>query len=234
MQVKQLFFFLSACLFLSISAADAQDLDSLAFAAAEYELQLYDGASEDAVSLLMAKASCQETAGLWTEALETYGRIPMFFLDGESRRDVTSGILRCQLNSGLYEDFETTLNEAMLMQIFSGETCTELESFMASHPVRLRNEDAALLLSAVPGLGHLYAGKPVQGIGHLALNGAVIAAGVASFCSGLYVCAFLGGGMVLAKTHSQNSASAVKAVAEHNREALRNRCVSMLDIVLRS
>ena len=182
----------------------------------------------------MAKASCQEAAGAWTEALETYGRIPMFALDERSRKDVTAGILRCQFNTGLYDEFEATLNESILMQIFSGETCAELESFMSSNPVRLRNEDAALIMSAIPGLGHLYAGKPLQGLGHLALNGAVIAAGVASFCSGLYVCAFLGGGMILARTHSQNSASAVKAVEDHNRGVIRERCASMLDIVLRS
>lgn len=222
-----------AFLSLTFWDADAQDSGSLAFAAAGYELRLYDCAADETAGLLMAKAACQQEEGLWSESLETLGRIPMFALDAEARREATVGTLQGQLMSGRYDEFEVTLDEAMLTAVFSDGLCADLESYKASHPERYRNEDVALLLSVLPGFGHFYAGKPLQGLGHLALNGAVIAAGVASFCSGLYVCAFLGGGMVLARTHPMNSASAVKAVADHNAEVQRTRCEAMLDMVLR-
>ncbi len=221
-----------AFLSLSLWNADAQDRDSLAFAAAEYELRLYDCPPDETLGLLMAKAGCQQEAGMWTDALETFRRIPMFAMDGPTRTAVVTSMLSCLYMSGQYEEFMTTVDEAMLTGIFGDKLCADLESYLVSNPIKSRSEDVALLLSAVPGFGHFYAGKPVQGIGHLALNGAVIAAGIASFCSGLYVCAFLGGGMVLARTHTGNSASAVKAVAEYNSEVLRKRCEAVLGMVM--
>ena len=221
-----------AFLSLNLWDADAQDCDSLAFAAAEYELRLYDCAPDETAGLLMAKALCQREAGCWSDALETLGRIPMFAIDASERLEVTSSMLQCLYMTGRYEEFLSTVDEAVLNGIFSDGLCSRIESERTDFSARLRKEDTALLLSAIPGFGHFYAGKPVQGLGYLALNGAVIAAGVAFFCSGLYVCAFLGGGMVLARTHTMNSASAVKAVADHNAETRRNRCEAILDMVL--
>lgn len=81
---------------------------------------------------------------------------------------------------------------------------------------RHSSPDAAMLLSIIPGAGLAYAGDWASA-GKTFLAGATsIALGVGAFASGLYVSAFLGGGMLLYTILPPSTEKAVRTVSEYN------------------
>lgn len=81
---------------------------------------------------------------------------------------------------------------------------------------RHRSPDAAMLMSIIPGAGLAYAGDWASA-GKTFLAGAgSIALGVGAFASGLYVSAFLGGGMLLYTILPPSTEKAVRTVSEYN------------------
>lgn len=85
-----------------------------------------------------------------------------------------------------------------------------------SEKPRHRSTDAAMLLSIIPGAGLAYAGDWASA-GKTFLAGATsIALGVGAFASGLYVSAFLGGGMLLYTILPPSTEKAVRTVSEYN------------------
>lgn len=81
---------------------------------------------------------------------------------------------------------------------------------------RHRSPDAAMLLSIIPGAGLAYAGDWASA-GKTFLAGAgSIALGVGAFASGLYLSAFLGGGMLLYTILPPSTEKAVRTVSEYN------------------
>ena len=71
-----------------------------------------------------------------------------------------------------------------------------------------RSENAALILSVLPGAGLAYAGDWGNAIKYFLVDGSIIALGVGAFSSGLYAATFMGGGMLLySGIHSGHSPS---------------------------
>ena len=85
-----------------------------------------------------------------------------------------------------------------------------------------KSEDAAMLLSILPGVGNAYAGDWRNAAKYLLLNSSIIFLGAGAFASGLYVSTFLGGGMLLYTTLPASTDKAVRAVREGNVRSLKN------------
>lgn len=81
-----------------------------------------------------------------------------------------------------------------------------------------KNPDTARWLSMIPGAGHFYAGKVGEGIFSLFLNAASIGFIALELSSGLYVGAFLGGGILLSQPYLGGTERAIQLVYEYNEE----------------
>ena len=191
-----------------------------------------DRATRD--SLLLCKAEFLAEAGESARAYETVCRIQRFGLSEEQRAELLRRKLIYSWEAGLMDDFQVLLQEAQ----------SEMHDFLAANPAaapstaaaltqdaamastlsgrsRHRNPDAAMLLSMIPGAGLAYAGDWSNAAKYLLLQGGSIALGVGAYLSGLYVSAFLGGGMLLYTTLPAATAKAVEAANEFNARRLK-------------
>jgi len=87
---------------------------------------------------------------------------------------------------------------------------------------RHRNEDIALILSVIPGLGNAYVGDWKNAGKNFLLGSGAIALGVGAYLSGLYIAAFAGGGMLLYSVLPKSTDQAVREAGEYNARALRD------------
>ncbi|MBQ3711458.1 MAG: hypothetical protein II891_03570 [Bacteroidales bacterium] len=166
--------------------------------------QAADRATRD--SLLLAKAEFLAEAGESARAYETVCRIQRFGLSEDQRAELLRRKLIYSWEAGKLDDFKVLLEEA-------GKT--------VSGKPRHRSTDAAMLLSIIPGAGLAYAGDWASA-GRTFLAGAgSIALGVGAFASGLYVSAFLGGGILLYTTLPAATAKAIEAANEFNVRSLK-------------
>lgn len=78
------------------------------------------------------------------------------------------------------------------------------------------NENTALVLSIIPGLGHFYSGAWKEGALSFALNGIVITFGAAQAVQKMFVTALLGAGIPLTYTYMGGNSRAVELVEERN------------------
>ena len=81
---------------------------------------------------------------------------------------------------------------------------------------RRHNENTALVLSIIPGVGHFYNGAWEEGALSLALNGIVITFGAAQAAGKMFVSAILGAGIPLTYTYMGGNSRAVELVEERN------------------
>ena len=161
--------------------------------------QAPDRATRD--SLLLAKAAFLAEAGESARAYETVCRIQRFGLSEDQRAELLRRKLIYSWEAGLVDDFKVLLEEA-------GKT--------VSGKPRHRSTDAAMLLSIIPGAGLAYAGD-WSSAGKTFLAGAgSIALGIGAFVSGLYLSAFLGGGMLLYTILPSSTEKAVRTISEYN------------------
>lgn len=183
-------------------AGEPDSPESLALSAALCEMaawQAADRATRD--SLLLAKAAFLAEAGESARAYETVCRIQRFGLSEGQRAELLRRKLIYSWEAGKLDDFQVLLEEA-------GKT--------VSGKPRHRSADAAMLLSIIPGAGLAYAGDWASA-GKTFLAGAgSIALGVGAFASGLYLSAFLGGGMLLYTILPSSTEKAVRTVSEYN------------------
>jgi hypothetical protein len=163
-----------------------------------------DRAARD--SLLLAKAEFLAEAGESVRAYETVCRIQRFGLSEDQRAELLRRKLIYSWEAGKLDDFKVLLEEA-------GKT--------VSGKPRHRSTDAAMLLSIIPGAGLAYAGDWSNAGKYFLLQGGSIALGVGAYLSGLYVSAFLGGGMLLYTTLPAATAKAIEAANEFNVRSLK-------------
>ena len=208
---------------------------ALALSAALCELEAWQ-ASDRAVrdSLLLAKAAFLSEAGESSRAYETVCRIPRFGLSEDQRAELLRRKLLYSWEAGLMDDFQVLLEEARAEDSLEGSVApatsagdnaaipapiATLDSL--SGKPRHRSTDAAMLLSIIPGAGLAYAGDWANAGKYFLLQGGSIALGAGAYLSGLYVSAFLGGGMLLYTTLMPATAKATQAATEFNSRSLK-------------
>ena len=215
--------------------AIAREPGALALSSALCELEAWqapDKSTRD--SLLLAKAAFLAEAGESARAYETVCRIQRFGLSEGQRSELLRRKLIYSWEAGLADDFKVLLEEAAaeaggIDQAAAPDEAiapamapaTALSQAVAtasnlSGKPRHRSPDAAMLLSIIPGAGLAYAGDWASA-GKTFLAGAgSIALGVGAFASGLYLSAFLGGGMLLYTILPHSTEKAVRTVSEYN------------------
>lgn len=226
--------FCSICAFLSISfnswsqsVADGGTPPggsaSQILSAAICELEAWQ-ASDRTVrdSLLLTKAAFLAEAGESARAYETVRRIPRFGLSEDQRAELLRRKLAYSWEAGLMDDFQVLLQEAQADNpaLLGGSSETPNSVALSGKP-RHRSTDAAMLLSIIPGAGLAYAGDWPNAGKYFLFQSGSIALGVGAYLSGLYVSAFLGGGMLLYTTMMPATAKAVEAATEFNSRSLK-------------
>lgn len=159
-------------------------------------------------SLLMKKAEFLEEAGESSRAYETLCRIPSFGLSMQRRAELGRRKLLAAYDAGMMEEFTALLAE-------TGFPVPEAK-------IRRKNEDAAMLLSLIPGAGLAYTGEWPEAGKYFLINGSIIALGAGAFVSGLYAAAFIGGGMLLHRYLPKSTSLAISAAAARNESLLKN------------
>ena len=209
----------------------AREPGALALSAAICELEAWQ-ASDRSVrdSLLLAKAALLSEAGESARAYETVCRVPRFGLSEDQRAELLRRKLIYSWEAGLMDDFQVLLEEARAEGALEGTAANSaLESTAANSATeaalsgkpRHRSTDAAMLLSIIPGAGLAYAGDWANAGKYFLLQGGSIALGAGAYLSGLYVSAFLGGGMLLYTTLMPATAKATQAATEFNSRSLK-------------
>lgn len=109
------------------------------------------------------------------------------------------------------------LNDSLRTEVFALRALCEkaaLPSIEVSTADKHKNPETARWLSLIPGLGHFYAGAVGEGFFSMALNAASIAFVAMELSSGLYVGAFLGGGILLSQTYLGATERAIQLASE--------------------
>ena len=163
-------------------------------------------------SLLRLKADYLIQANAPSKAFETISRIPSYGISPEQRAELIRLKLRYAYEAEMIDQFEALLEEAYI----SGA----LEKVELGTKPHLKSEDAAMLLSVIPGAGLAYAGDWSNAAKYFFLDGAIIASGVYAYTSGLTLTALLGGGLLLYATLPRSTTLAESAAAKFNSQAL--------------
>ena len=180
-----------------------------------------DRATRD--SLLLAKAEFLAEAGESARAYETVCRIQRFGLSEDQRAELLRRKLIYSWEAGKLDDFQVLLEEAAASDPAEASALGQAATATTvSGKPRHRSPDAAMLLSIIPGAGLAYAGDWPNAGKYFLLQGGSLALGVGAFLSGLYVSAFLGGGMLLYTTLPPATAKAVEAANEFNTRSLKD------------
>lgn len=212
----------------------------------EYERQIYQATTRDELrDGILHKAACLQALGLYDKAAATLERtnidattlpklVANLYLSGQYEK-AANIIEDYQLeNDTLYGDmllvYILTLNElhrydeslkAAQMMAAQHEEATgwrtmEQVNSIYRHLPKQKSETAARWLSMVPGLGHIYAGYPLEGITAFIINGAALGFGVWQVMEKCYFTAYFGGAGLLSSTFPGNQRSAVEHVKKRN------------------
>lgn len=202
----------SICTFLCISSSlNAQESQSPELSAALCELACWSGSGRAAQNaLLMEKAAYLEAAGEYARAYETLCRISSFSLDAAGRTELLRRKLLLAYEAEDMDSFLSLLDEAAETS-FPG-----LRGLIPEGRPRKKSGDAAMLLSILPGAGFAYSGQwPAAGKDFL-VEGSILALGAGCIASGLYLAAFLGGGMLLYEALPRSTEKAIRAASSYN------------------
>lgn len=214
--------FCSVCAFLSTSFSlsariDDGDGPGPELSAALCEMASWESSAKaERDSLLMQKAEFLSAAGETTRAYETLCRISSFGMNESRRADLLSRKLTSAYEADMMDAFVALLEEA------SGSGLLQVEQLIPEGNPRHKSEDAAMLLSVIPGAGLAYAGDYAAAGKYFLINGSIIALGVGTFLSGLYTATFLGGGMLLYANLPKSTDLAVRAAANRNISFLKD------------
>ena len=156
--------------------------------ALDCERRIYQGLPlVDEALLLMEKAECYLHLQAPEMAARSLDRIALYALNDSLRTEVFALRALCE--------------KAILPQIEATDSRNS------------KNPETARWLSLIPGLGHFYAGAVGEGFFSMALNAASIAFVAIELSSGLYVGAFLGGGILLSQTYLGATERAIQLLA---------------------
>lgn len=195
--------------------------------AVDCERVIWEGADLAATNdALIRKAECYKQLGRYPDASATLSRVRMFALLPEERRQVLYQQELCYFLSGefnqacsiveeLDDDSPQTLMLHALSLAYAGRydeseiyaarfiSCDgpsarlqQLLDLYASHPVP-RSSAAAMALSFLPPCGHIYNGRPAEGLLSAGLNAAALGFTVANLLGGYWITGLLGGGILL-------------------------------------
>ena len=212
--------FCSICIFLCTSfrlGAQAPELSASLCEVAYWECA--DKAGRD--SLLIEKAAYLASAGDFGQAYETLGRISNFGLSADGRTELLRRKMIYLYSADRMDEFCGMLDEASEYGLLDGIV-------LDGRPAH-KSENAALILSVIPGAGLAYAGEWGDAAKYFLINGSIIALGVGAFTSGLYVSSFLGGGILLYQTMPLSTEMAVEATADYNSRALKEYYAPLFD-----
>lgn len=164
--------------------------------ALECERLIYQGLPlMDEALVLMEKAECYRQMQAFDLAVKTLDRIALYALTDSLRTEVFA-----------------------LRALCEGENHSSMTTEAQSMQKQRKNPNTARWLSMIPGAGHFYAGKVGEGIFSLFLNAASIGFIALELSSGLYVGAFLGGGILLSQPYLGGTERAIQLVYEYNEE----------------
>lgn len=180
------------------------------------------GSKAERDSLLVLKANFLVEEGESARAFETICRIQRFGLSEQQNAELLRRKLIYTWEAGLMEEFR-----ALLLEADSG--ALDAASPALPGKVRRHNSDTAMILSVVPGAGLAYTGEWPEACLTFLSGAATIALGAGAFCSGLYLTAFLGGGMLLSAILPRSTQVAVSASAECNQKALKDGYKSLYE-----
>jgi len=97
----------------------------------------------------------------------------------------------------------------------NAKMASALDSLYNNHP-KLKKEKTARILSYLPGLGHMYARQPAEGVAAFLLNAGVAAFGVFEVLEGNYITAWMGGAGLLYSTYTGQQNRALYLTEKHN------------------
>lgn len=225
--------FISLCSICSSSLAASADFLRAAeqlslrgewgLAAALYERALWDNPSPSVtLEALLGKSECYTNMGMHKEASDILSRAPMFGLAEEEVKALTYARLCCHYRADEFSEFSVLLEEAISFEIIPQAQANTIRTLMASEKLRHRSENAALLLSAIPGCGLLYAGEPLKGLEYMSDEVLIICSGVYAALSGLYFTAICGAAMSLTPLATSSSDLSIQAAENYNLQSLRN------------
>ena len=217
--------------------------------AVSYERAVWEGASlEDVNNALRGKAECYKQLGRYAEASSTLGRVRMFALLPEERREVLYQQELCHFLGGEFTqaaacvgDLEPDSKDILLLHAlvlayagrfdeseiyaarfisWDGESprLQELLDLYAGHPAP-RDPATSLVLSFLPPAGHIYNGRPGEGMLSAGLNAAAFAFTIANLLSGYWVTCIVGGGIALNYTFMGNLERNAVLVEAYNKDA---------------
>lgn len=195
--------------------------------AVSYERAVWEDASlEDVNNALRGKAECYKQLGRYAEASATLGRVRMFALSPEERQEVLYQQELCYFLGGEFaqastcvDDLEPDSRDILLLHAlvlayagkfdeseiyaarfisWDGESphLQALLDLYAGHPVP-RDGVTAMVLSFLPPAGHIYNGRPGEGLLSAGLNAAAFAFTLANLLTGYWVTGIVGGGIAL-------------------------------------
>lgn len=181
------------------------------------------GATNDA---LVRKAECYKQLGRYSDACATLSRVRMFALLPEERQQVLYQQELCYFLSGeftqacsIIEELQGDRPDILLLHALSlayagrydeseiyaarfisydgpSPRVQQLLDLYASHPVA-RNSTTAMVLSFLPPSGHIYNGRPAEGLLSAGLNAAALGFTVANLLGGYWITGIVGGGILL-------------------------------------
>lgn len=193
-----------------------------ALQAALCELEFWNSDSKiEKHALLLKKAEILSGAGENERAYNTICRIPLFGLSSLQRSELAYEKLKYAYSAGRFSDFAALLDEAIATGTLRKEDSNAISKYLSTHKAERKSEDWAMILSVLPGVGNAYSADWANAAKYFFTEGAIIALGVGAFSSGLYLSAFMGGGMLLYKTLPQSAVLAVDASKAYNAESLR-------------
>lgn len=160
------------------------------------ERRIYQGLPmQDEALMLMEKAECYLQLQAPDMAAKSLDRIALYAVNDSLRKEIFALRERCA----------TSMPSSLAVVPASPE-----------NGKKLKNPDAARWLSMIPGVGHFYAGAVGEGFFSMVLNAAAISFIALELSSGLYVGAFLGGGILLSQPYLGGTERAIQLVNEYN------------------
>ena len=218
--------------------------------AVSYERTIWEGASlEDVNTALRGKAECYKQLGRYADASSTLARVRMYALLPEERQEVLYQQELCHFLGGefaqaaaLVEEVEPVSEDILLLHALSlayagkfdeseiyaarfiswnGESphLQALLDLYAGHPIP-RNNGTAIALSFLPPAGHIYNGRPGEGLLSAGLNAAAVAFTVANLLGGYWITGIVGGSIALNYTVMGGQERNLALVDIYNKDAV--------------
>lgn len=166
---------------------------------------------------LLQTTLCLYLSGQFAAAVENAENICLTF------DTVSSDLLLLQTLSlnemGLYDSAHAVaLRLAATLPPEESDNMRALVDDSYSHAPQLKNENTARWLSIIPGLGHLYAGYPLEAATAFVINSAALGFGIVQIFNRCYITAYIGGAGLLSATYPGSMRSAEQHTKNKNQQ----------------